>query len=222
MRQKEFQVLSRKYLLPHLPVFEVKGDLLIIPPIKYLLRGFCFQPSAFDRKSFNVQTFVQPLYIPKEYIVFNIGFRLGKLTRKGEEWWEITPENEAEVMTDVLHLMKVEGLPFLNRLETPEDIATELQKDSPNESRLIIDSQTIAYSLILAGKYAEGLKELNRFIFLLSEEDELREWEKVLLERAILLRDTLKNHGEKTAIALLEEWRAYTIGKLRLEKFVER
>jgi hypothetical protein len=59
MNTKEFMELG-KHLLQYFPGFTLKGKLLFMSQVEHTLRGFYFEPSAFDKKSFYINVFFQP------------------------------------------------------------------------------------------------------------------------------------------------------------------
>jgi len=222
MKGREFEKLIKKYLLLHLPSFKVKKTELFLYPINYLLRAFSFESSQFDPYNFTIYVFVQPLYVPDDCIVFNIGSRLGIMAGLGDKWWDYTPERESIIMDEILSLMKQHGVPFLQRIQTPQDLVEEIKRRFPEED--YPDSyynEIIAFSLILAGKFEEALQELNRLIYVLKEDPELREWEIERMKRAERLRDMLMEDKKEEAIQLLKEWTVYTARNLRLEEYLE-
>src|SRR5438552_1936158 len=118
MKDARFQRLIRQYLLPHLPGFRAKKSLVFAEPLEYLLRGFALESSGFGPSVFYLWVFVQPLYVPSTHIYFHFGRRLG-------HGWDLdaNADNESEVMGQVLTRIKDEGLPFINRFESPADFA---------------------------------------------------------------------------------------------------
>ena len=222
MKGREFERLIKKHLLPHLPGFKVKKAELFIYPINYLLRAFSFESSQFDRNRFTVYVFVQPLYIPDDGVVFNIGDRLGNMAGLRDTWWDYKPEKETLIMNEILYLMQQYGVPFLQRIQTPMDLVEEIKREFPKED--YPDSyynEIIAFSFILSEKFKDALQELNRLIYILKEFPELEEWQLERMKRAERLRDMLKKNKEQEAIQLLKEWTFYTAQNLRLDEYLE-
>jgi hypothetical protein len=71
MKKAELSALL-KQIQPELPGFKIKGQLLFIDPINHTLRGVWLDHSM-DPRAFYVEVFVQPLFIPAEYIHFGFG-----------------------------------------------------------------------------------------------------------------------------------------------------
>jgi hypothetical protein len=149
MKTSQFERLSRKYLLPHLPGFCAKGRLMFIDPPLWVLRAFAFDPSAFGKNFFYLEVFVQPLYIPRSHLVYSFGRRLS-------HGWDMPPDREAEVMNEILVYIKHEGVPFLDAMHDPAALAEKVQLISSNQNDAHV-LETMTYSYILIGEYDNGL-----------------------------------------------------------------
>src|SRR5262249_18309647 len=141
MKTSQFERLSRKYLLPHLPGFRAKGRLLFVDPPRWVLRAFSFDPSAFSNRMFYLEVFVQPLYIPRSHLVYSLGRRLS-------HGWDMPPDRETEFMNEILVYIKHEGVPFLDAMHDPAALAEKAQliSSNPNDVNVL---ETMAYSYIL-------------------------------------------------------------------------
>jgi hypothetical protein len=211
MRRKEADRLCRKHLLAQLPGFAASRGLLYRAPIRDLLNGFCFDPSAFDRQSFYLYVFVQPLYVPCSHIILSFGTRLGF-------GWELTKENENEVAAKLLTCIRNEGLPWLEPLQTPADfannIATSTTMYKPDGLHLL---RAIAYSQALVGDFQKALGTLKHlFATYDSPGPADPEWQHNLFKEVNCFRDTLlQDHA--AAQALLKRWRVETLEAIRLK-----
>ena len=72
MKKKEFALLARQ-LLPEMPGMTVHAPLVVAVPMGEILRGLHFEGSSFDAKSFYVDVFWLPLYVPTDEVYFNLG-----------------------------------------------------------------------------------------------------------------------------------------------------
>ena len=216
MKSRQFQVLSRKYLLPYLSGYGVKGSLLFVQPLKYLLRGFCFEGSGFDPSAFYVWAFVQPLYVPRHVISLTFGKRLGG---GAGQRWKLTRETERDVMNEVLVCVKAEGIPIIKQFETPAKFAEEAVEftHAPKDPYVV---EAVAYSLILAGEYAKALEALNHLHTILKKLDLSLSWPQEMLQRAQYLHNTLAREPDE-AIELLEKWTEQTLRNLSLIREAE-
>jgi hypothetical protein len=125
---REFEKLARKHLLPHLPGVALKGGDLYALPVDRLWRRFEPVRLGFSRESFTIVCSVSPLYVPETIHAYptGLGDRLPILAGVGDRWWEWTPAAEqsaTEMMRDVLAMIQDVGVPFLNKLATPEAVA---------------------------------------------------------------------------------------------------
>src|SRR5581483_8612259 len=123
MKKKQFESLC-KTLLPKLPGFACKGWLLYADPIGHVLRAFCCDDSGFDPQIFTVWAFFQPLYVPKKHVSFNMGYRL-KDARGCDRWWNI---NDPRLRDELLACIQRDGLPFLEGVKQPHDVATAIPR----------------------------------------------------------------------------------------------
>jgi hypothetical protein len=204
MKKKQFESLCHK-ILPALPGFECKSWLLLMPP-NHLLRGFCCDGSGFDRTKFTVYMFVLPLYVPTSHLYFLFGHRL-KDDRGCEIWWDL---NNAKCAEDLLARVQAQGMPFLNRIDSPArllEIARELP--ATQEGR---KWETVAYSLLMLDDYAGARDGLDH---LLAALDTAIPWQAEMMERALHLKQELSSDGRR-AKRLLEQWEQVSMENLGL------
>lgn len=201
MTTKEFVRLEKR-LLPDLPEFTIRGRLMFIPPAAHILRGICFEPSAFDKKSFYVNVFVLPLCVPTQHLYFNFGKRVGT------EWNADAPD----VFSKVGSALKREALPFLSRVESLHDfveLAMSFSLQNPHTP------EAIAYAWARAGNVALATEELERLVRLL---DAKIPWQRAMAERAETLKAKLLADPVE-AQRQLEAWENESAKNLGLEKF---
>jgi len=215
MTSREFQRLFKKYLLPELPGMRFAGSLFFVDPPEYLLRGLYFEGSDFDRTAFTVYAFVQPLYVPKDHIYFSYGDRLGCLGGGAERWWNMEASTEPTVMAEVLQLIREEGLPHLEQLKTPADLAawTQRQSHAAGDPNYL---EALGYSLALEGRIPEALEALDR-VSRLPPPYGPDSWEHAVRRRVAEMRELLARDPEQ-ARRVLDEWTAATATALRLNK----
>jgi hypothetical protein len=182
-------------VLPHFPGFIRNKRLIFEREPAFLLRGFYFDASAFN-KSALVTVFVQPLYIPAKTLHLTLGRRLGR--------WKPT----AESLVSILKAMHDEGTAFLSAVRTPSSLRDSrlFREDS------VLTAEAVAYGLYLDGRESEGLRCLSNV------ESQLRGLSpsiatKALGERASRFRAA---HLDGDAVRLLEEWREQTLSAIGL------
>ncbi len=114
MKSTYLRKLFKTYMAENLPDFSIKGHLIYHTEIDLILRGLSFEDSAFDANTFNIYVFVQPLFLPTQYLWFNFGERLHQLTKKGtDKWWTISSQNEPQIMREITTLVHGVGMDFL-------------------------------------------------------------------------------------------------------------
>lgn len=219
MTEARFQALIRKHLLPLMPDFGVKGGLLFVRPIQYVLRGYGFQGSSFDKHIFCVGVFAEPLFIPGGYVAVEGWKRLGTVKGKQDQWWTLTEDNERQVMTDVHRLMKREGPVILDKFKTLEDfVKNAIDRDTNPYSPY--PPEMVAYGAILTGNANKAHEMFDRLETTLRNADCHRDYHDEILERACLVRDTFARNPKK-AVAMLSRWRDETAATYKLTKFIE-
>ncbi len=85
MTAKQFVALG-KDLLQQLPIFAIKGKIMVLLPMEHFLRGISFDPSAFNRTSFSATAFIMPLFVPSPHLTLNFANRVRK--REGGDRWD--------------------------------------------------------------------------------------------------------------------------------------
>src|SRR5215469_13812914 len=134
MKIKDFVALEKR-LLPALPGFAIKRDLMFIPPVDHTLCGFSFESSGFDKAAFYVGAFFLPLCVPRKYFSFNLGHRVGS-------GWEISnPALECELASAMQ-----KDAQFLSSLKTREDVV-EAIKLRVAASKNLYGHEALAYML---------------------------------------------------------------------------
>lgn len=207
MNARGFQRLSREYLLPRLPGFRAKGGLLFAEPLEELLRGFYFEPSGFDRCMFYASVFVQPLYVPSTHIVLHYGARLGP-------GWNLAEGSEHQVMSSLLSWINREGLPFLQKTETPRDFVAWLMQSKFNP-RDAYPVEALAYSLILMGEYDRAFQAFDDLDRIIAQSAPGLQWLSEIAQRSRPIRKALAKDPHH-AVALLNDWKQNTVRNLRL------
>lgn len=210
----------RKHILPLLPNFRYKPTtILYATPVEMVLRAFYFQTSYLDREAFTVWVFAQPLYVPCDHFVLNIGGRLGWFQHDRDIWWRWRPEDneqEKQVMQEIYWYMQKYGLPFLDKVRTPSEVIWWIDKKSGNPKD--VHYQEIkAYSYILIGDYRLARRILPRLYTELRQDEPNYPWMGEIAERVNRMMSLLEQSSE-AAVQQLYEWRQFTLTQLRLEK----
>ncbi len=221
MKASDLMKVAKRCVLPHLPSFKVKGTTILYEaPIGLFLRALHFQTSSLDPQRFTVWAFVQPLYIPRDHFVLNIGGRLGWLLGDRDIWWCWDAEDtdfQEQVMRDVLQYIRQVGLPFLQKFQTPKDVIRWLRKLDAGERAKVWHDEILVCSLILEGDYRGAQRLISRVYPELLRHIHDEPWRLEIAERLMLLQ-TLLQQSPEDAIKQLYAWRQWTLKQLRLEK----
>jgi hypothetical protein len=212
VKGREFEALSRRYMLPSLPGFATRSGLTFARPVIHLLRGFYFESSGFDGRAFYLWTFIQPLYVPSNHIYFLFAKRLSGSTGEG---WDYSRDNEAAIMSDVLVSVQQQGLSFLAPVQTPRDLALKapLLGGHPDDPHV---AEAVAYSLVLAHEHRQAIDALDGLKAMIQRYDLTKApYLNEVLERGQLVRERLAS-DPSTTVDLLEEWNEQTRVHLRL------
>lgn len=204
MKTREFADVER-LLQAKLPELRLKGRLLFYAPIGHTLRAILFDESSFDSRMFFVHVFAQPMFMEARHLVLNLGWRVG-----GEGRWHA--DDPALVMR--LHdALKSEALPFLSRLHSPRDVATEAMALHKSQDPIV--QQTIVYAFARSGEAEPALAAMERLVTLL---DPHNEWQRQMLLRMETLSERLLQ-APTELMASLEAQEQETIARLGLGPF---
>ncbi len=210
MKARELKKLYHESLQAWLPGYTCCKRLIYQSPVELFLKGLYFESSAFDQ-SFTVECFIQPLYIPREHLVFNIGRRLGG---RAGRWFEIDEIQKPQGLEELRELLENQGLSFHRLIESPVDLVTMLQSDTAPIT--VPRQEAIAYSMCLddLANHDEVRKAFNDLRKLL-DPDLQTKWVQDMDDRATQLLGNF-NRSPKAARELLQDWAARTRGSLNL------
>jgi pentatricopeptide repeat protein len=203
MKKQEIIKLG-KQLLQQLADFQLAGKMLLMPPIRPVLRGIVFDYSAFNKTSFTVTAFVLPLCVPTTHLYLNFGNRIRNTG--GNDRWDVA---EHDLPTRLGSALKVQAVPFLSSVSSLLDfvgLARTFSQSNPNTLR------AIAYSLARDGRIDESLEMLDQ---MLSELDENVSWQVELAAESTKLREMLKARPME-ALRQLQAWECQTENNLGL------
>jgi hypothetical protein len=208
MKKREFQKFAALYLVPQLSGFVADGNLIYRVPVGEILLGFLFDRSAFSAESFQPQAFVQPLYIPSEHLVLNLGERFGGV-------WKFQAGGEQTLAQRLLHAIHDTGLPFIAKLSSPSQLVQIIRKERPWLDRSDYLQQVVAYSLILLGKNDEALESLDKLAETVNPINDVRPWVKKIHTDVGVLKQAMMRDPED-ARRMLRRWTEETRQKLHL------
>lgn len=218
MKQLEFEALIKKYLLPSLPGFAVKGGLLFTEPIGLLLHTIVFVPSIGDKNKFHVDVIIQPLYLLKEYIVCMYEYDLWSVKERSliGQRWLYNGQNIEDIMIDIRLRICDDVIKWFNEIQTPIDLINNgIHIHGMNDPYHL---QSVVYSWIISGKQAEASKAMERWLTTLRGYESPYPWQVQLLEEATRIDALLRDDITK-AQAALYDFRRFTLQHLKLEKW---
>jgi hypothetical protein len=188
-----------------------------------LLCGFVLDLSGMEKGAFYLTAFVQPLYVPCDYIVLSYGKRLpSKQGAKPEgARRKISQENCATIAEYVVRSIRSDGLSFLERVNTVRKFAevAESKAGSAKNPFGWHDSnpnlvEVRAYSWILLGDESRARRDL---LYLTQKFSGKQDWEKELQERAASVSHAME-HSKEQAQTLLRQWAKQSTVGLGLAK----
>ena len=209
MNNSELKKLILQYVDPKLlENSKLHKNILYQSPVSDFLKGFCFEQSGFDKESFYLWCFIQPLYLPSENIVLTFGKRI--LPQKTEKWI-IEKDNESEIINifnDINNKIKNEGLAYIDELDSHEKFYMFCKKNKKTNIR-------IWESLIYTGLYkglADTDKEAELLINYLQKMDMSINWIREIYDNLKIFLE--KNKMERNE--LINSWKEFTIKNLQL------
>lgn len=202
MKVKEFQLLCEE-LLANLPGYRCQGRLLVNTTDEHVLRGFCFEPSDFDRTSFYVNVFFLPLYVPTTHLYFTFGDRLRD---NGGDRWNVDDPN---LIGKLVNCIQSQGIPLLSGVRDPLGLAEVVQERFANSQDPYV-LEAIAYSLLMGSDHVSAPAALDRLLAVL---DPTVSWQNEMRLRA----EQLKRLALDDAKRLLANWELATRANLRIQ-----
>src|SRR5690349_19128975 len=107
MKGPTWERLTRKYILPDLPDWAVKGRLMFRVPIGAMLQATLLDGSI-DPNGGYLHVFVQPLFVPSDTIVIDYGMRL---RHDRNEYWPISADAPEAGVRAVGRALRTDALP---------------------------------------------------------------------------------------------------------------
>jgi hypothetical protein len=209
MNNSELKKLISKYVDPKLlKDLTLHKNILYQSPVSDFLKGFCFEQSEYDKESFYLWYFIQPLYIPSEDIVLTFGKRI---TPKKAERWILEKDNESKmknIFNEINDKIQNEGLVYINELGSHEKFYEFCKKNKKKNIR-------IWEALVYTGLYKgfPGIdKEAELLINYLQKMDMSINWIKEIYDNLKIF--LVKSEMERRE--LINVWKDFTINKLRL------
>ncbi len=206
MKTRDFEKIG-KQLLPYLPGYVTKKNLVFKAPIGDLLCGLSFERCT-DGKYFHLSVFFLPCFVLTDIVYFNYGKRIGNALN-----WRADNPN---LLSDLKEAICNQALPFLKSVSTLTEVANHLKAEVELDRRRVNSHtlEALACTLIKTGDYPAALETLSELTQKL--ENEIVPWMVAQRSRARFIKDNLLQNPE-AALAQLEAWKTETICNLGLE-----
>ena len=204
MKKKEAQKIGEK-LLPYLPGFRAKGDLVYSMPIPHVLQALCFENSSTGKEAFYLNAFIMPLFSPSEHVYFNYGQRLRDIDSSGwrSDHPDLIPRLERAVHSKQASIY----------LEPIKSVAEFIERlFSIDKHKSLYFHEAIGFAYALEGDVKKALVNLK---IVEAQADEYYPWQLTLKERSKFFQELLKKDIEK-ARKQLEEWEKFTLEHLKI------
>ena len=192
-----------KQVVEALPSLGFHKNLLFAKPLGGVLRGICFNPSAYNKHDFDVSAFVMPFCFPTTHYLMNFG---KDVYGRGIAWSMLLPDLAPRLIAAI----REQAMPFLETASTPRDLALALQRFKGCQSQMFQ-----AYALARIGENREAITMIEAY---LPAFDPTSHWQKDLADQSRALRHLLL-YEPALAATKLEEWETETIHNLGLARF---
>lgn len=193
-----------KEMLPHMPGFVTNNKkIIMISPIKHVLRAFLFE-SSMDKNAFYFNWFFMPICLPINYLTLSYGDRLPAPVRTG--WCLDIPD----LPLQLVKAANKSAAPFLKGLDSIEKTVSAIEA---RKQRLDInDLESIGYLLILNGDFNAAAKALAQ----MEKHSTTYQWERDVVARGQSVLELLRS-DPIIAQDQIKAWQAKTITDLKLD-----
>jgi hypothetical protein len=222
MKGREIERLAHRHLLPVLPGFAARHSLLYRRPVEDLLYAVSFGTSSFTSSRIFVEAFVQPLFVPVDFLWSTFGDRLGKAPR--DEWWDVDeddPDRAFAVIADVVRRDALQLFAQLDGLTRFCEVVPRWANAEHNELKSLqsmddpVVLEALGYAELLRGRDEESDRLLEAALQSERENGEYADEQRIAnLEHMLEL---VERSGPDAGRTQLAEWRAQTISALQLD-----
>lgn len=158
MNARKLAERALKALSKFLPAVEMGHDVLIVPPVEHILRGFALEIDFETRGAVRLWRVVMPLYRPPTFLILNYSDRL-----LGGERVSVLDADLDRTVARVARVISQGELDYLNGIRSPQDFLQKIDWDSrPATPNYRTD---LALTHYLAGNVAECLQLLGQVAF---------------------------------------------------------
>lgn len=178
--------------------------LLLLSPMRGLLRAVHLDASAFSKDDFTVTAFMMPLCVPTDHIHLTFGFRI----RSIEGGWSMLMPDLVKQMSDKV---TAEAMPFFSSAPSLSRFPEVARKYFGNPH----GPKEAAFALARVGEIRQAVDMIEDYLPRL---DLSSHWQREIEEDSRALRHLLL-YEPALAAAKLKEWEDTTIRNLGLERF---
>ncbi len=212
MKDSVIKSLYNKQIKPNLATTDwtYKNQLILIKGDEKdsLLRGICFNSSAFSGDQFEIRVFVQPLYVPSDFIILTFG---EVLKNNNIQWWHFDENNKENIGKDIASKINLAYDQFLSNISDATSFYNWYKKD---RTKSVNHFAAVAYSSCYANlpNCLEILLECLSFIS--KSEDFKKKWCIDLYRQSNELVQYLQKNGN--AKEIMENWVSATRKALKV------
>ena len=182
MKGPEFGRIGKRLLSVLPPGFTSRGHLVFVAPVEHTYRGLLFDSSRHSRDGFYVHTVVQPMCMPEEHFVLNLGWRIG-----GGVVWDASSQDVFERLSAAVVR---EAIPFAGSISTAGDAASALGRLGKDGDPLVV--RATAYAWAREGRLDAAATVLERLEQLVAPHAEEVPAKRAWLQEAHTLRQLFK------------------------------
>lgn len=214
---------------PEFDQFARRGTTLVHRPVTNLIVAFHFDPTVLGTDLRWLHYFVDPLYIPKDYLALSFGRRIPQNPNSGLEAFPVSidVQDEQKVQATICSMTEV-GLPCLSQMMTLEGFFDYLNAWGKDSTRVFRPwwFEALAYTAVLLAKPASALESLKGALNFYrdtygEDPNTMQPWQHEQIARIRLIENLLTRGQMIDAIKQLEVWEQFSISALGLRDLVE-
>lgn len=201
---KKMEILRiQKELLHDFSEFRICNGLMLLPIVDGLLRGVIFEGSSFDKYSFRITAFVQPLFVPSRYLSLTLPEPIRKAN--GADRWSVL---DGDLKALLVRAFREQAVSYFGRIQNIADFITALSQ----QDATIRSQEKLAYAFVKSGDVESALSVFSR---IRSMADQDIAWQKEIAHQADSISTMLRQDIE-LANTKIEEWEAHTLENIKL------
>ncbi|MGN8069119.1 hypothetical protein [Mucilaginibacter sp. SG564] len=189
----------------HTDKWQYKSSLVYSEITSGILKGFCFDSSAYGNDIFDLTAFVCPLYVPKSYLGLSFGDTLRPPNKR--QRWDYDAAQVEQLSQQLAAVMNQAEKKFLSRINNAADFYKYYRWDKKNTFRYF---EAVAYSLAYSGSKRAD-KELKNLLAYIRKNEDLSGQH---VSQTYNNTERLLWSDDRKAV--LDEWEQYTRTELKI------